>query len=81
MEDQKPPQSIGELRVRTTFNPSTLGVVDAIKQKSAELINLISDLPQTFTEAGKNGELARLKALALTNIENGAMWGVKAATV
>lgn len=81
MSDEKAPLTIGESRVRTTFNPSALGTVDSIKQKSAELINLIFDLPATFTDAGKNGEVARLKALALTNIENGAMWGVKAATV
>lgn len=33
--------TLGEQRVRTTFNPSNESVVDRIKQKSAELIDLL----------------------------------------
>lgn len=71
--------TIGESRVRTSFNPSNDSTVDQIKQKSAELINLL----ETLKGDGKaviSGEKARLIALAQTDIENGAMWGVKAAT-
>jgi hypothetical protein len=63
--------SIGEARVRTTFNPSASSTVDQIKQKSAELINLCEEL--------KKGD-ARLASLAQTAYEEAAMWAVKAAT-
>lgn len=64
-------QTVGEQRVRTTFNPSQDGVVDQIKQKTAELINLCETLKQ------RDG---RLTALAQTSYEEAAMWAVKAAT-
>ena len=63
--------SIGEQRVRTEFNPSKDGIVDQIKQKTAELINLCEDLK------AKDGRLA---SLAQTGYEDAAMWAVKAAT-
>lgn len=63
--------SIGEGRVRTQFNPSNNSTVDQIKQKTAELINLVEDLKQ------KDGRLA---SLAQTAYEEAAMWAVKAAT-
>ena len=64
-------QSIGEKRVRTSFNPSEDNIVSLIKQKSAELINLCEQLKDKD---------ARLASLAQTSFEEGAMWGVKAAT-
>lgn len=63
--------SIGEDRVRTKFNPSQEGVVDQIKQKSAELIDMCELLKQKD---------ARLGSLAQTAYEEAAMWAVKAAT-
>jgi len=63
--------TIGEQKVRTKFNPSNDGVVDQIKQKSAELINLCESLKE------KDGRLA---SLAQTRYEEAAMWAVKAAT-
>lgn len=63
--------SIGEQRVRIEFNPSKNGIVDQIKQKTAELINLCEDLKV------KDGRLA---SLAQTGYEDAAMWAVKAAT-
>ncbi|MCF0074462.1 hypothetical protein LZD49_28515 [Dyadobacter sp. CY261] len=71
--DQK---TLGESRVRTSFNPSSDGTVDQIKQKAAELINLVEGLRTT----GIAGEKARLISLAQTDIESAAMWAVKAAT-
>ena len=65
------PLSVGEFRVRTKFNPSADGVVDQIKQKSAELIDLCESLKP------KDGRLA---SLAQTSYEEAAMWAVKAAT-
>ena len=64
-------KSVGEHRVRTQFNPSQDSVVDQIKQKSAELINLCESLKE------KDGRLA---SLAQTSYEEAAMWAVKAAT-
>jgi hypothetical protein len=63
--------SIGEDRVRVKFNPSANGVVDQIKQKSAELIDLCEALKEKD---------ARLASLAQTHYEDAAMWAVKAAT-
>lgn len=64
-------KTIGEQRIRTEFNPSADGIVDQIKQKSAELINLCEEL---------KSKDARLASLAQTDYENAAMWAVKAAT-
>ena len=68
-------KSLGETRVRIEFNPAKNSEVDQLKQKSAELINIVS------ASETKNGEHARLKALAMTAFEEGAMWAVKAATI
>ena len=66
--------TLGEQRVRTEFNPSQSDTVSVLNQKTAELINLVDDLPAT------GGETGRLKALAMTAYEEAAMWAVKAAT-
>ena len=63
--------TIGEQRVRTQFNPSNESIVDQIKQKTAELINMCEELK------AKDGRLA---SLAQTAYEEAAMWAVKAAT-
>jgi len=64
-------KTIGEVRVRTDFNPANDSVVDQIKQKTAELINLVESVK------GKDGRLA---SLAQTTYEEAAMWAVKCAT-
>jgi len=64
-------KTIGEQRVRTEFNPSSEGMVDKLKQKSAELINLCEELKEKD---------ARLASLAQTYYETAAMYAVKAAT-
>lgn len=63
--------TIGEARVRTKFNPSQYSVVDQIKQKTAELINLCEQL---------KAKDERLASLAQTEYESAAMWATKAAT-
>ena len=82
MQDTNPNSSIGEYRVRTNFNVSDSGTIKAIKDKTAELINLINRLNahESFAERDIN-EFHRLKALAMTEYESAAMWAVKAATV
>ena len=71
MSEEAKTQTVGEQRVRTTFNPSQNDTVSQIKQKSAELINLCEELKS------KDGRLA---SLAQTAYEEAAMWAVKAAT-
>ena len=83
--------TLGEQRVRTEFNPSKEGVVDQIKQKSAELINLMQairndEVSKTYDKSveAKNevsGEKLRIISLAQTAYEEAAMWAVKAATL
>lgn len=68
--------SLGEDRVRVKFNPSATGLVDQIKQKTAELIDLCD---QAEVDAA-GGETKRLWRLAETSYEEAAMWAVKAAT-
>ena len=63
--------TIGEDRVRIKFNPSADTLVDQIKNKSAELIDLCEGLKQKDP---------RLASLAQTHYEDAAMWAVKAAT-
>lgn len=74
-------QTFGEKRIRTTFNPSDDSKVQHIKERAAEFINYINDnLNFTFTDTQSNNEAFRLKSLALTSIEEGTMWAVKAIT-
>lgn len=63
--------SLGTDRVRLSFNPGSDLVVDEIKKKSAELIDLCETLKPLD---------ARLASLAQTHYEDAAMWAVKAAT-
>ncbi|WP_234733384.1 Acb2/Tad1 domain-containing protein [Tellurirhabdus bombi] len=74
-------QTIGEERVRMAFNPSKTDEVSQIKQDSAALINKINAIPVPEKLANNPGEFLRLKALALTAVEEASMWAVKAATI
>ena len=60
----------GEDAVVKDFNPSGLDIVDEIKSKTAELLDLIDSVNRD----------ERCAAIAKTNIEQGAMWAVKAMT-
>lgn len=71
----------GEYRVGVSFNPSKNPTVDAIKAKAAELIDLVESIGNDVEVPSQlYSEVARLKALAQTEIESAAMWAVKAAT-
>ena len=67
--------TLGEERVRVSFNPSGDSAVDRIKQLTADLIDLVNALPDHG-----DGETKRTKALAMTEFESAAHWAVKAAT-
>lgn len=69
----------GEYRVGINFNPSADDMVGKIKRAAADLIDLINTIPLP-DHADHRAEVARLRALAQTDIEDGAMWAVKAAT-
>jgi hypothetical protein len=74
-------KTIGEFRVRTEFNPSQEGIVDHIKQKTAAIINLVSEIRYEGEGKPAANERIRLVALALTKYEEAAMFAVKAATL
>lgn len=75
-------KTLGERRIRTEFNPSNDDYVSIIKQKSAELIDLIDQATSNPSWGDTDfKEFLRLKALALTNYEQAAMWAVKMATI
>ena len=66
--------TLGEKRVVTKFNPSNTEGVDVLKHNAALLIDQINGIP-----AG-NSQCGRWKAEAMTLIETGVMFAVKAAT-
>lgn len=68
-------KTLGEKRVRTSFNPSDDSIVQNIKERIAEVINYVNDNVNSV-----DGEQGRLKSLALTQLETAEMWAVKAAT-
>lgn len=70
----------GEYRVGINFNPSDDDTVGRIKRLAADLIDLIESVEADSMDPVRDAERKRLKALAQTNIEDGAMWAVKAAT-
>lgn len=63
--------TIGETRVRTSFNVGDNSDVDRIKKASAELINSVEEFKHRDP---------RLAALAQTAYEEAAMWAVKLVT-
>jgi len=72
-------QTLGEKRVRASFNPSEKSTIDTIKQKVAELIDII-DLAGKLSGSEHNAEIKRLTDFAEKSFEEGAMWAVKAIT-
>lgn len=65
----------GQYRVGVTFNPSSNPLVDEVKQKAAELIDLMNSIATDREHPG-----ARCAAIAMTELESAAMWAVKAVT-
>lgn len=67
--------TLGEYRVGVDFNPSKNHGVDEVKAQAAALIDFIDQIPDAA-----EGEIRRLKAEAMTCVETGAMYAVKALT-
>jgi hypothetical protein len=76
-----PEQTLGQKRVRHSFNPSSNLDVDNIKSRTADLIDLCEELRNKNNPKSISGEEARLWSLAQTHYEDAAMWAVKAATI
>lgn len=72
--------SFGTERVGANFNPSGLGVVDQIKTKTAELIDLLNDLNYDADSEDMMYEKDRLVDIAMERYEEACMWAVKAVT-
>lgn len=68
--------TLGEQRVRLSFNPTENPKVDEIKARAAELIDLLEGMRDPEPRSEKN----RCISVAQTEIETAAMYGVKAAT-
>ena len=83
-------KTIGENRIRVSFNLSKECLVAEKKEKSAALIDLMEaikndEVSKTYDKSpsdlqNQSGEKLRLIALAQTAYEEAAMWAVKAAT-
>ena len=72
--------TLGEDRVRASFNPSGNNIVDEIKARTAGLIDLCHELREDVREHDEGCEVMRCLSLAMTAYEDAAMWAVKAAT-
>lgn len=75
-------KTLGEKRVRVDFNVSNNSYLGEIKTLSAKLIDLIdSSAANPDWDDETFSEWKRLKALAMTSIEEGSMWSVKSITL
>lgn len=72
--------TVGEYRVGINSNPSNDDTVGKIKRMAADLIDAVYDIEDESMNPKIDAERKRLKALAMTHVEDAAMWAVKAAT-
>lgn len=73
--NESPAKTLGQKRVKAEFNPAKNDLVDQIKNKSAELIDLLQKMKEENTVSG---EKSRLLSIAQTEVETACMYGVKA---
>ena len=84
-------KTLGEKRIRTSFNVSGNDAVTKFKNKTAELIDDLQaikndEVSKTYELSEEaliqiSGEKLRLIALAQTAYEESCMWAVKALTI
>lgn len=81
--------TFGERAVGLTFNPGNDPKVQIIKEACAKVIdvlnherNVIKDLGvgNSPEEGARNADQLRMLSIAITEIQTGQMWGVKAVT-
>jgi len=85
MNNESTPLTLGESRVRKSFNPSGFKRVHKVKEGAALLIDLLqaykNDFVSTYYDSPappeNAGEVLRLISLAQTAIEEGCIWPVK----
>lgn len=76
MADDTRELTFGEKACGVTFNPGGHPEVDAIKKSCAALVDQLNDA----RNATESGDKKRMYSHAITMIQDGQMWGVKAAT-
>lgn len=72
--DREP--TFGEKAVGLSFNPGGHEEVNQIKAECAKIIDTL----HAKREASDNPEVKRMLSVAITEIQSGQMWGVKAVT-
>lgn len=78
----------GQKAMGVNFNPSKLNLVEDIKDKAAELADLImaaraevhKDIYAAPEQRDNTGEILAMYTLAIRKLQEGQMWAVKAAT-
>lgn len=81
-QERKAMPTLGERRVRITFNPSQKDTVSQIKQETAKLIDLTENMRyESVRDLNEQQEKFRLINLAQEAYEEAAIWAVKAATM
>lgn len=76
------PPTLGEKRLRVKSNPSKEDYVNDVNVAAAALFDLINGAANKAEWDDKTlNEWLRLKELALTAVEESAMWAEKAATI
>lgn len=73
---ETPSLSLSERRAGVSFNPSNIVTVDVVKQKVADLIQIY----QNIQNDSEDGEVKRMAAVAITELQTSQMWAVKAVT-
>lgn len=77
---QPEPMTFGQKAVGITFNPGGSPQVNRIKELSAALIDELHNQRTGNPAEVQNGEKVAQFTLAIRKIQEGQMWGVKAAT-
>lgn len=72
--------TLGEYRVGIPFNPISDPMVDDIKRRAADLIDLCETMRKETGDPETDAERNRLISIAQTHLEDAAMWAVKAVT-
>lgn len=72
--------TFGEKAVGITFNPGGMEQVNRIKRLSADLIDELNNQRMGNPSDLQNGEKTAQFTLSIRKIQEGQMWGVKAAT-
>ncbi len=79
-EEKAPKLTFGQEAVGITFNPGGMPEVNRIKELSAALIDELHNQKYAPSAAEANSEKLAQFTLAIRKIQEGQMWGVKAAT-